>query len=93
MQLLKAKSLATKTGQVQSPQLNDIAEVERLWIIESQVELTQEQHFDSWKKQLSLFLDAANVWRCGGQLINANLPYSTVQPSKRAKLFKTIFLG
>ena len=79
VQLLKAKSLATKTGQVQSPLLNDIAEVGRLWIIELQVELTQEQHFDSWKKQLGLFLDA-NIWRCGGPLTNANLPYSTKHP-------------
>lgn len=56
VRLLKAKHLATKTG---PPQPNDLAEAERLWIVESQSELTQEPHFaiDSWKKQFSLFLD------------------------------------
>jgi hypothetical protein len=80
VRLLKAKNLATKTGQVPPPQPNDLAEAERLWIVESQLELTQEQHFDSWKKQFSLFLDTANVWRCGGRLTNANLPYSIKHP-------------
>ncbi len=64
---------------VQPPQPNDLAEAERLWIV-SQLQLTQEQHFDSWKKQFSLFLDTANVWRCGGRLTNVNLPYSTKHP-------------
>ena len=31
---------------------------------------------DIWKKQLNLFLDLVGVWRCGGKLHNAQLPYS-----------------
>ena len=57
--------------------------------------LRQEQDFDSWKKQLGLFLDEANVWRCGGQLANADIPYSTNHPvllSRRHYLISLIVM-
>ena len=60
--------------------VTEISEAERLWIIESQVLLTKDTNFDSWKKQFGLFLDDANVWRCGGRLVNADIPYSTKHP-------------
>ena len=77
VRLLKDRKSSVKTGKVQQPLSNDVAEAER---VESQVTLTQERRFDSWKKQFGLFVDEANVWRCGGRLTNANLPYATTHP-------------
>ena len=36
--------------------------------------------FNSWKKQLRLFIDPEGVWRCGGRLSNADVPYTTRHP-------------
>ena len=51
-----------------------------LWIMESQTLLLGERNFDIWKKQFELFLDKQGVWRCGGRIANANIPYSTKYP-------------
>ena len=80
LRLLKERSPAEKTEQVQPPQPSDIVEDERLWIVESQSTLTQERCFELWKKQFGLILDGANVWRCGGWLVNAELSYSAKHP-------------
>ena len=58
----------------------ELAEAERLWIIHSQALLTQDKNFDLWKRQFGLFLDETGMWRCGGRLTNADLPYSTKHP-------------
>ena len=58
----------------------EIAEAERLWIIQSQSKLMQVKQFDLWKKQFGLFLDRTKVWRCGGRLGNADIPYETKHP-------------
>ena len=42
--------------------------------------LNCEDSFDSLRLQLNLFLDENGLWRCGGRLVNANLPYSTKYP-------------
>ena len=42
--------------------------------------LNCEDSFDSLRLQLNLFLDENGLWRCGGRLANANLPYSTKYP-------------
>ena len=60
--------------------LTDLAEAERLWIVESQSALTQDRNFDTWKRQFNLFLDSHGVWRCGGRLAEANLSYSSKHP-------------
>ena len=39
----------------------EIAEAERLWIIQSQSKLMQDKQFDLWKKQFGLFLDQTGV--------------------------------
>lgn len=36
--------------------------------------------FNGWKKQFGLFIDPEGVWRCGGRLSNANVPYTTRHP-------------
>lgn len=61
-------------------QLDDIEQAERLWIIESQSLLSQDRLFETWKRQFNLFIDDNGVWRCGGRLQNADLPYSTKYP-------------
>lgn len=40
----------------------------------------QEKSFQSLKFQLNLFLDESGLWRCGGRLAHANIPYSTKYP-------------
>ena len=58
----------------------ELAEAERSLIVHSQVLLSQDKNFDLWKRQFSPFLDEMGMWRCGGRLTNADLPYSTKHP-------------
>ena len=58
----------------------EIAEAERVWIIQSQSKLTRDKQFDIWRKQFGLFLDEKGIWRCGGRLENAAIPYGTKHP-------------
>ena len=53
---------------------------ETLWVKESQQLLVSDARFPHWKRQFDLFLDYAEVWRCGGRLSNADVPYSTKHP-------------
>ena len=53
----------------------DIDQAELDWIIECQTSLTKEAKFESWKNQLQLFLDHQKVWRYGGRLTKADIPY------------------
>ena len=36
--------------------------------------------FKIWQQQFGLFCDELGVWRCGGRLGNANLPFETKHP-------------
>ena len=47
---------------------------------ESQILLMRDKNFSTWKKQFGLFQDDANLWRCGGRLENADIPYATRHP-------------
>ena len=58
----------------------DIERAETDWIIECQRCLTKDRKFDLWKHQLDLFLDQHQIWRCGGRLNKANIPYSSKHP-------------
>ena len=62
------------------PEADDTARAEMLWIIKSQTLLLRERNFDIWKKQFRLFLDKHGIWRCGGRIANADIPYSTKYP-------------
>ena len=55
----------------------DLFEAERLWIISAQIILVQDQKFDTWKRQFSLFQYDRQIWRCGGRLHHANLSFSS----------------
>ncbi len=52
---------------------------ERLWIVQAQVSLLVEKNFPSWRRQFDLFL-VQGLWRCGGRLGNADIPYATNHP-------------
>ena len=56
----------------------ELAELD--WIIDCQKCLTKEAQFELWKGQLQLFRDQENVWRCGGRLTKADIPYSMKYP-------------
>ncbi len=58
----------------------EINAAKTLWIKESQRPLVSDKKFESWKQQFGLFLDDAEVWRCGGRLSNAAVPYTTKHP-------------
>ena len=36
--------------------------------------------FKTWQQQLGLFHDESGIWRCGGRLSNADLPFITKHP-------------
>ena len=59
---------------------NEISSAETLWIKEVQKKLTASKNFETWKRQFELFTDAEGLWRCGGRLSNAEIPYSTKHP-------------
>uniref|UniRef100_A0A1X7UEA9 DUF5641 domain-containing protein n=1 Tax=Amphimedon queenslandica TaxID=400682 RepID=A0A1X7UEA9_AMPQE len=55
-------------------------EAEIIWIKEIQKDLVEDKNFGQWKGQLQLFKDDRGIWRCGGRLTNANLPFETKHP-------------
>ena len=50
------------------------------WIQEMQCSLSGNPKFAAWKRQFTLFTDKSGVWRCGGRLTNADLPFETRHP-------------
>ena len=61
-------------------QLKNCLMLNARWIEDSQRNMEHEKSFDSLKSQLNLFLDENGLWRCGGRLANADIPYSTKYP-------------
>ena len=62
------------------PDTPDSVEAERLWMIEAQSAVVRDKSFSTWKKQFNLFLDPHGIWRCGGRLAEADVPYSAKHP-------------
>ena len=58
-----------------SPQ--DISASELLWVTHVQRELVQQKDYNTLKR---LFCDKKGLWRCGGQLQNADIPYAARYP-------------
>ena len=61
--------------------LEDLANAEALWVVESQRVLVRDKNFTQWKKQFDLFQDDRKIWRCGGRIQNADLPFSAKHPA------------
>ncbi len=57
----------------------EVATAEALWVTHAQRELVRQKDFESLRRQFGLFLDAG-VWRCGGRLQNASVPYAARHP-------------
>ena len=55
-------------------------DAELLWIKEAQRSLTASVQFRTMEKQFNLFLDDEGIWRCGGRLSNAEVPYNVRHP-------------
>ena len=70
--------------------LANLSEVERLWIIDAQSSMAQDQTFPKWKAQFSLFQDDHQIWRCGGHIPQNTLWFYqrsiNCQPSSRTVL-------
>lgn len=77
VRLLKARF----SGEASSiSEAEDRARAEILRLVDSQALLTRDKSFSDWKGQFGLFLDDKGLWRCGGRLSNADIPYSTKHP-------------
>ena len=57
----------------------DLAGAEVLWIKAAQTELASDNNFEKLKKQFNLFEDRG-VWRCGGRLAYADVPFQEKYP-------------
>ena len=60
--------------------VNALADAELNWIRESQATLETNPKFPSWRLQFGLFKDDKKLWRCGGRLQNASIPFSAKHP-------------
>ena len=63
-----------------SPYPQELLEAERMWIQEAQRQIVNDRNFPMWRKQLGLYIDHDEVWRCGGRIQHAELPSSTKHP-------------
>lgn len=58
----------------------DLQEAENYWIRDMQESLKTDPKFSTWQKQFGLFVDDDGLWRCGGRLTKAELPFNTRHP-------------
>ena len=72
--LLRKKAVSTELT------VDDVAEAEQIWIKDAQSILLQDLKFPKWKSQFCLYQDECRIWRCGGRLHNADLPFSSRHP-------------
>ena len=59
---------------------DELQQAETYWLKQAQASLERNPKFQSWHQQFNLFRDEFGVWRCGGRLSNANLPFNTKHP-------------
>ena len=77
VKIFKSKRVRQNSGTLSAEELSD---AECRWIVDTQRNLERDKSFNSLKSQLNLFPDKDGLWRCGGRLANADLPYSTKYP-------------
>ena len=65
-----------------SPELitQDLSCSELYWVWDCQRHLGKDKRFTMWQVQFGLFMDKNELWRCGGRLQNADLPFVTKHP-------------
>ena len=77
------KFTAILKGQIDpayKPRSNYSMQAEVLWVKVAQRKFTQNGNFEKLKKQFKLFCDEEGIWRCGGRLENANVPFHERHP-------------
>ena len=77
VQLFKGSTAVNRQAGLTSTELTN---AEKLWLLTVQVTLKNDKYFTTWQKQLNLFQDERGLWRCGGRLANASIPYATKYP-------------
>ena len=73
---VKAK-IATSSEPVALSEVELLAQAETLWVKIAQRPFAKESNL---QKQFDLFLDEDGVWRCGGWLSNADVPFRMKHP-------------
>ena len=58
----------------------EVAAAEKLWITHAQKDLVIQKDFYALRCQFVLFLDDKGLWRCGGLLQNADIPFAAKHP-------------
>jgi hypothetical protein len=58
----------------------ELANAERLWIMQAQSTSPRDKKFSTWQHQFDLFTDDKGLWRCRGRLSNADIPFATKYP-------------
>ena len=58
----------------------DLSRSKRYWMQDCQRCLEKDKQFSIWQVQFGLFPDENDLWRCGGRLQNADLPFITKHP-------------
>ena len=58
----------------------EIATAEKLWITHAQKGIALQKDFETLRCQFGLFLDERGLWRCGGRLQNADIPFTAKHP-------------
>ena len=74
----KAKNSDSNLPTILTPQ--EISTAEGHWITHAQKELVLQKDFDTLRCQFGLFLDDKGLWRCGGRLQNASIPFTAKHP-------------
>lgn len=73
--------LMTAIGRSLPPDYKDCLERAKwYWVKDNQSCLTNDHRFNLWKRQLDLYLDKWEVWRCGGRMAKSCLSLSAQNP-------------
>ena len=87
VELCKSKLKDTNVKSRTELTASEITRAETLWVMESQRGLIVNKAFETWRRQFDLFLEGG-VWRCGGRISNADIPYSTKHPASSMNSFR-----
>ena len=71
------KSMKQKSGCANNSKNITPTELQHYLLKEAQALLEGKPMFKTWQQQFGLFRDDSGIWRCGGRLSNADLPFVT----------------
>ena len=79
VKLLKQGSACSNSSTHITPE--EMQQAETYWLRESQASLESKPLFKTWQQRFGSFHDNSGIWRCGGRLSNADLPFATKHPA------------